>query len=144
MTDHERQFVYLPLEILKNATNIRDLLQDKMKGKEKHFNFLAEEIHKQLARKRWAPELKELRFVIEEEGEDDAETSENEPEKDDFTNKNEPIVVRNEEPIPSTSRAPQIIRTPGKEAKTTPAINNSRMFRKRTVHSFVLSTFVDI
>lgn len=73
LTDHERQFAYLPLDILKRATNIGELvLPTVAKGKKRWLDFAIGEIHKQMPTKcgRWIRELADLRFVdpIEDDG----------------------------------------------------------------------------
>lgn len=67
LSDHEKQFTYLPLDILKRATNIGELILPTVaKGNVKWLDFAIGEIHKQMPTKcgRWFSELKKLRFVI--------------------------------------------------------------------------------
>lgn len=65
-THHERQFVYLPLHVLRNATNIDDLVLPKIaKGKPKFVSKAVKQIHEQMAKQhgRWLSELDNLRFI---------------------------------------------------------------------------------
>lgn len=58
---HEKQFVYLPLAILKSATNIRQLfshIED-----EEQSNDLIQKLHTEMSTQVWAPELLNLRFI---------------------------------------------------------------------------------
>lgn len=60
-SEHEKQFVYLPLAVLDSATNIRQLfshIED-----EKKLIGLIRKIHTQMSSKRWVPELINLRFI---------------------------------------------------------------------------------
>lgn len=66
LSEHEKQFAYLPLNLLDGATNIRGLLLDSvLKGKEWHLDNVIDQIHQQMAQTcgRWLPELANLRFV---------------------------------------------------------------------------------
>lgn len=66
LSDHEKQFVYLPLNILKGATNIGELLiPTLLKGETKWLDYTITEVHKQMPTKcgRWFPELANLRFI---------------------------------------------------------------------------------
>lgn len=65
MSEHEKQFAYLPLNLLDRATNIRELLLDSvLKGKKEHLDNAIDQIHVQMAQTcgRWLPELANLRF----------------------------------------------------------------------------------
>lgn len=78
LTDHEKQFTYLPLNLLDGATNIRELLLDSFsKVKEKYLDNVIDQIHQQMPQTcgHWLPELANLRFV-EVIGDDDADDSE--------------------------------------------------------------------
>lgn len=66
MSDHEKQFVFLPLNLLDGATNIRELLLSSfLNGNAEHLDTVIDQIHKQMPTKcgRWLPVLAGLRFV---------------------------------------------------------------------------------
>lgn len=130
----------MPLHTINDATNIRDLLSHLAKGNEKKLSFVVGEIHKQMARKygRWVRELKHLRFVSEDET-GDFESDNDEPEKDQATvntKQTKKAVAIEPDPLPSTSKGPQIVRSPKSGAKTdsTPEPNIYQL-RRRMVNS---------
>lgn len=112
MTDHEKQFTYLPLDILKSATNIGELvLPTVAKGQIEWLDFAIGEIHKQMPTKcgRWLKELANLRFI---------ESIEDDESNHDASNANENVITEKPaqkvthtepepepEPEPSTSTA---------------------------------------
>lgn len=101
LSDHEKQFTYLPLDILKRATNIEELVLPTIaKGKPKYLDYAISEIHKQMPMKcgRWFSELANLRF-IESIEDDEPSTTKNVTNKKTVQKHTEP------EPEPSTSKA---------------------------------------
>lgn len=99
LSNHQKQFTYLPLHILKSATNIGELvLPTVAKGKTKWLDYAIGEICKQMPTRcaRWFPELANLRFL--------------EPNQENNASQNKNTKTTNErelepEPGPSTSTA---------------------------------------
>lgn len=66
LTSHEKQFTYLPYHIVRNATNIADLILPTVaKGQLKWLDTAIDQIYNQMATKcgRWLDVLADLRFV---------------------------------------------------------------------------------
>lgn len=143
-SDHEKQFGYLPLHIIKEATNLRELFASELNGREHKFDILSRGIHEQM-HKPWAKILKNLRFVTED-TQYQADDEDVEDENDEATEnvktstkegKSTKATARKStdpEPVPSTSKQPPIVRSPKKSAKTATILDSSdRELRKRKV-----------
>lgn len=79
MSDHQKQFAYLPLHVLKKATNIVKLTLEHVlgKGQERHLDDVIIQIHEQMStRANWLSVLDNLHFIDPVEFEEDTEVIE--------------------------------------------------------------------
>lgn len=137
LTDHEKQFAYLPMDILKKATNICELVLPTIaKGKPQFVELVIGQIYRQMPTKcgKWCRELANLRFVetIEdaENNHDDAKSSatESRSSKRTVQKQSEP----DPEPVPSTSKTlPKATKNASTSNET--ATQSSRVTRNRKV-----------
>lgn len=143
LSEHERQFAYLPLDILKHATNIGELVINTVaKGHQEFLDLAITGIHKQMARKRgkWYKELANLRFI---ESIDDRVHDESaEPNHGESYNTNQSVTTKKivqkrtePQPQPSTSKAmPKSIKNASKATTSNETPNQSpRLLRSRKV-----------
>lgn len=71
LSNHQKQFMFLPLHVLENATNIREVAITIADGRNidskigRNLDLIIRQIHEQMARKcgQWTKELHELRFI---------------------------------------------------------------------------------
>lgn len=138
LSDHEKQFAYLPLDVLKKATNIGELVLPTIaKGNPKYVDFVINQVHEQMPIKcgKWCKELAGLRFVetIEEFQSDPADEplTENVATKKPARKSREPAPEL--EPQPSTSKS-----TPKSAKNASTSIEkpqqSSRVTRNRKVN----------
>lgn len=123
MSAHQKQFTYLPLHIVKSATNIADLvLPTAARGKMEFLDKVIRQIHKQMPTecRKWLRELDDLRFVESILSEESNSNKNNIRERE-----------REREPQPSTSTA--MPKSAKKSSHETPQPLSGEL-RKRKVH----------
>lgn len=138
LSSHQKQFTYLPLNVLMNATNIREVvLPGLAQGRKDIVDNVIGQIHKQLATKRWYSDLDKLRFVVSIEDDEYIGPIHDEPSK-----ANENVTIKKKvqqhnepEPQPSTSKAmPKSAKNASKTSTSDETLEQpSRVLRSRTV-----------
>lgn len=105
-SDHEKQFAYLPLDVLTKATNIAELVLPRIaKGQPKYVDLVIRQIHKQMPIKlgKWCKELAGLRFV---EFFEDAEEQDDTPSEATKSVTTEKTAQKQNEPTPEPEPEP--------------------------------------